>query len=182
MLKLNADCGVLKAAPSATSRPSRPQEFMLLQKLGIGFPRGHHLFPFQETSIRRLIENFAKRRQHNINCLSQTRHPCSSVAKRLATNGVSFTPACLRPESTLAHSTTDSSNISTTITSRNPVTMASSRSLRISREASCVEVDDARLRACARKPMRGLELKIFCHAAVNVTETNHPSGSNVTGT
>jgi hypothetical protein len=37
MLKLNADCGVLNVAPSATSRSPFSPAFMLLQKLGIGF-------------------------------------------------------------------------------------------------------------------------------------------------
>src|SRR6476659_7536064 len=125
---------------------------MLLHELCIGFTRRNHLFSLQKAAIRRLIKNFTDHRHYNIHHLSQTFHPCSSVAKRLATNGVSFTAHCLRPDNTFAHSKTDSSSISTTITSKNPVTTASSRSLKMSREASCV-VKGVRLRACARKPM-----------------------------
>src|SRR2546421_3353714 len=153
---------------------------MLPHKLGIRFARSHRLPSLQETAIRRLIKDLPERRQYNVNHLSQMHHPCSSIAKRLATNGVSLTPGCLRPDSTLAHSRVDSSNISTTIISKNPVTTASSRSLKMSREASCVGAEAARFRACARKPMREWGSKIFCHAAVNVTETSQPSGSKVT--
>src|ERR1700682_3936067 len=136
---LTAEC-----CASATSRPPRSQEFVLHHKFGICFPGGDHLPSLEKTYIRRLIENFAEHRQYNINQISQTHHPCSSLAKRLATNGVSFTPACLRPDSTFPHSKTDSSSIRITITSRNPVTIASRRSLKISREASRVGAEAAR--------------------------------------
>ena len=64
-----------------------------------------------------------RRQTHQISRAKLTRsnayeslHPCSSAAKRVATNGDSFTLACLRPESTRTHSTADSIRISATIT------------------------------------------------------------------
>jgi len=105
-------------------------------------------------------------------------HPCSSVAKRVVTKGDSFTLACLRPESTFTHSTTDSIRIRVIIAIRVPVTIASRRSLKIKRrlapglETSCA--------ACDKNPMRGLGSKILCHEAVNVTVTSQTRGTRVT--
>ena len=107
-------------------------------------------------------------------------HPCSSVAKPLGTNGVSFTPACLRPESTLSHRNADSIKINATIKIKTPVTSASRRSLKMRREFAAVAGPIASCRACARNPIRGLGSNILCHEAVKVTATSHSSGVRVT--
>lgn len=90
----------------------------------------------KKTFVGRLVENLTQSRDQSRNDLPHLGHPRSSVANRVATNGDSFTLACMRPEITLAHTETDSSKISATMKTNTPATAASIRSLRINREAS----------------------------------------------
>src|SRR6266481_2627359 len=151
------------AAPGAT----RLCDFVLPAKRGVSCARRCQLPLTQEASIGRFVENLSQGGTENLSARlelssqqSDCLHPCSS-AKRVATNGDSFTLACLRPESTRTHSTIDSIKIKPIITIKVPVTNASRRSLKIRRTfvpglaANCVAWD--------KNPIRGLGSKILCH-------------------
>lgn len=64
------------------------------------------------------------------------------------------------------------------MTTRMAVTAASNRLFRISRPVALVAGAVARARAWARKPIRGLGSKIFCHEAVKVTATSEHCGES----
>src|SRR5437588_9195016 len=154
-----------EAELSATSSTSLTAHFVLPQKLCVRFRRRLQLAPPQKSRIRRLVENLLQRCAHDggyaadefFESRFEMHHACSSVAKRVATNGDSRRTGCLRPASTRIHTVADSTRIAPTSRIRMPVTRASRRSLKMRRAVAgaATFAPDASRRAWARKPMRG---------------------------
>src|ERR1700758_2552961 len=133
----------------------------------------------QKSGIGGFVENLAKDFEHDSGCVGEAVHALSSV-RRVITKGASFTGVTSAPRRIEIHWRTDSMRTSATMTTRMAVTAASSRLFRIRRPVALVAGAEASACAWARKPIRGLESKIFCHDAVKVTATNHARGTSVT--
>src|SRR5580704_11987816 len=165
--------------PLTTLRPPHLRLLQLPPERCIRRTRGSDASSFEKPCICRLIKNFAKSRQESIPAGNDSLHPRSS-ANRVRTNGDSFTLTSLAPLRIPHHCRADSISTSVTITISIPVTAASSRLLKISREVAPDAGPAAKIFACARNPTLGSASNILCHDAVNVTETSHASGTSVT--